>query len=269
MLNRLRTHARPLARLGCISIGTVYVLVGVFALLALAGVLTGSADEYRMIHIIRTLPGGALFIWILVLGLLGYVLWRVAEMVADPYEFGTTARGLATRAGIGLSAALYGLVAFAVGRTVSGYAGHDGEASEAEQQVFVGRVLEWPAGEWLVGGAGVLIVGFALLQLALVVNGRYTTEVCMSRRTRATRRLIHALARYGYSARAVILGVLGYFLIRTAFSRDPADVGDTDTAFDFIGGGVVGDSAFFIVAAGTIAYGMFMYVTAAYYQFEK
>lgn len=45
-------------------------------------------------------------------------------------------------------------------------------------------------------------------------------------------------------------------------------MGDTDTAFDFIGGGVVGDSAFFVVALGTIAYGLFMLANARYYQFE-
>ena len=61
--------------------------------------------------------------------------------------------------------------------------------------------------------------------------------------------------------------MLGYFLLRSALTHDASEVGDTDTAFDFIGGGVIGDSAFFVVALGTIAYGLFMYVNAKYYRF--
>ncbi len=37
------------------------------------------------------------------------------------------------------------------------------------------------------------------------------------------------------------------------------------TAFNFIGGGAVGDSAFAVVALGTTAYGIFMYINAWHY----
>lgn len=76
------------------------------------------------------------------------------------------------------------------------------------------------------------------------------------------------MAWWGYAARGVILAVLGYFLIGAALSRDPSRVGDTDTAFDTIGGGFVGDAAFFLVALGTVAYGGFMYAAALFYRFQ-
>jgi hypothetical protein len=67
----------------------------------------------------------------------------------------------------------------------------------------------------------------------------------------------------------VILCVLAWFLLDGAIRSDPKAVGDTDTAFDFIGGGIVGDSAFAVVALGTIAYGIFMYVNAWHYKFDS
>ena len=82
--NGLRRKARPLARVGCLSIGTVYVLVGTLALLALSGVLIEAADEDRLFDLLRGLPGGTLLIWLIVFGLSGYVIWRVAEALADP-----------------------------------------------------------------------------------------------------------------------------------------------------------------------------------------
>ncbi len=77
------------------------------------------------------------------------------------------------------------------------------------------------------------------------------------------------LSAAGYSARGVILCVLAWFLLDGAIRSDPKAVGDTDTAFDFIGGGIVGDSAFAVVALGTIAYGIFMYVNAWHYKFDS
>ena len=63
IISRVRRRARPLARFGCVSIGTVYVLVGVLALLALSGRLTGQADEDRIIRVLLDVPGGLLLIW--------------------------------------------------------------------------------------------------------------------------------------------------------------------------------------------------------------
>jgi hypothetical protein len=270
VIGRLKRHARPLARFGCVSIGTVYVLVGVLALLALFGVFTGSADEDRMIHVLRDLPAGILFIWAIVAGMAGYVVWRAIEVVADPYDFGSQPRGLAIRVGILLSALGYGLIAVSAARiAVVPGGGGNGEEAEEEQQMLVAQVLEWPAGTWLVAGAGVVLGLVGLLQFAVIARRSYAMEIGLESCSRTVRGTVHALASYGYAARGVILGVLGYFLIRGALRHDPSAVGDTDTAFDFIGGGTIGDSAFFIVALGTIAYGFYMYACARYYRFEK
>jgi hypothetical protein len=257
--------------MGCVSIGTVYVVVGVLALLALAGILIEAADEDRMVQVLMDLPGGAVLVWILVIGMVGYTGWRVVEVIADPYEFGSDWRGLATRGIIGLTAMAYGFLAFSIARLArahvrGGQSAFDG--AEEEQQLIVAQVLGWPAGEWLVAFAGLALVAVGLGQFAVLLRRGYTIEVSLEGRSPRIRRGIHVLAWYGYSARGVILVVLGYFLLRAAVRRNPADAGDTDTAFDYIGGGLVGDSAFFVVALGTIAYGVFMYLNAWFYRFK-
>lgn len=270
-LARLRKGARPLARFGCVAIGTVYIAVGTLALLALSGRLIEAADEDRMIPVLMNVPGGAALIWTIVIGIAGYVLWRVVEVVADPYGFGRDARGLATRAVIALTAAAYGALAVSAARlaaTHDGTAAGNRDGAEEEQQRLVAHVFEWPGGVWLVGAAGLALIAVGIGQFVVLARRGYTTEVDLPHQSGGWRRTIHAMAWYGYSARGVILTVLGYFLIRAAVRRNPAEAGDTDTAFDFIGGGVVGDSAFFVVALGTIAYGVFMYLNAWFYCFS-
>jgi hypothetical protein len=268
LASRLRKHTRPIARWGCIAIGTVYVLVGVVALLALSGVFTDHADENRIVRVVMGWPGGTALIWAIIAGLAGYVIWRVIEVFADPYEFGSDMRGLATRIGVGLSGLAYGIVAFSAARIALGAPGTN-ESSEQEQQRLVAEILAWPGGAWWVGLAGIVLWVFAILQIVLIVRRSYTIEIDMANRSPAMRRVIHGLAWAGYAARGVILGVIGYFLVKAATTLNPEEVGDTDTAFDFIGGGIVGDSAFFLVAVATVGYGIYMYLSAAFYRFRK
>lgn len=260
---------RPLARMGCAAVGSVYVLVGILALLALSGRLTGSADEDRMVYILMGVPGGPAIIWGIVIGAAAYVVWRIVEALADPHGFGAGPAGLVQRSAMGLSGSFYGLIAFSAARIALGRAGGTGEAAENEQQLLVAQVLAWSAGSWLVGAAGLLVVGFGIAQFVLVARRSYASDIRIAPRTPRARTIIHALAWYGYAARGVILCVLGYFLVKAAATHDPEAAGDTDTAFDFIGGGLAGDSAFAIVALGTIAYGLFMSACAVWYRFEK
>jgi hypothetical protein len=267
---RLKRKARPLARFGCASIGTVYVIVGVLALLALAGQLPGMADEDRMLRVVDDLPGGSLLIWGIAIGLFGYIGWRLIEAIADPYDFGSHLKGYAIRTGIVLSAVAYGVIAVSAARFAlgNGNDGNEADAGEERQQLLVAQVLEWPGGPWLVGIAGTIVGVMALLQVVLIVRRSYTLEIDLDSRAPATRYGIHILAWYGYAARGVILAVFGYFLIAAAWRREPGRVGDTDTAFDTIGGGTIGDLAFLLVALGTVAYGLFMYASALFYEFQ-
>lgn len=270
LLHRLSRIARPLARFGCVAIGTVYVLIGVLALLALAGIFIEAADEDRLIHVLRNLPGGTIVVWAIIAGAAGYVVWRAIEAWADPYEFGTSWHGLLVRTGIALSAVGYAVLAYSAARIAAApLVQGRGQIAEQKRQQLIAGVLTWPAGDWLVGAAGLALAVMGVGQAVLILRRSYTIEIDLEDRAPALRRGIHALAWYGYAARGVMLCVLGYFLLRGGIHSNPSAVGDTDTAFDTIGGGLIGDSAFFVVALGTIAYGLFMYACALFYRFQK
>lgn len=267
--NSLRMSARSLARVGCLSIGTVYLLVGALALLALSGRLIEAADEERMVQLLMRIPGGPLVIWGIVLGATAYVVWRVIEAFSDPYGFGAGWKGLARRAGVASSALGYGLIAITTARIAIGTGSGARDAAEEQQQFIVAQVLGWPGGEVLVGFAGAVLAVVGIGQFVLVARRAYATEIHIEPQTEFGERVIHFLAWYGYSARGVILCVLAWFFLDGATSGDANAVGDTDTAFDFIGGGTWGDLAFAVVALGTIAYGIFMYVNAWHYKFDS
>jgi len=260
---RIAPAARVLARAGCFSIGTVYVLVGVWAMLALVRVADPAADEERVLRRLMDVPAGGVFIAAVACGTAGYVLWLLFEAIFDPYASGRSWKGIAERIGIALSTLAYGAI---VASAVKVLLGGDGD-HERQQQRLVSQVLHWPAGQWLVGAAGLLVAVVGAYQIKYVYEGDH------GRRLRVRGRLARTLARVfawtGYGARCAILLVLGWFLLRAAWSFDPRAVGDTDSAFDFLGlgGGAVGNALFSAVALGTITYGFFMYMNGMYFNF--
>jgi hypothetical protein len=264
-MDKFQDAAQKLARYGCVSIGVVYMLIGVVAILALLQVGEARADEQRIIGFLLGLPLGEVLIGGIVGGLIGYIIWRIFEALTDPYNFGNDLKGLASRTGIALSGLGYGIVVYSAIRVLLGEGGN----GEEEQQLVVQQVLGWTAGPWLVGAVGVIMGASALVQFKYVASGQYEKRLHLGHLSSWQVNAIHSLAWAGYVARGIIMLILGYFFLRAAINLEPEAVGDTDTAFDFIGGGIIGDSVFFVVAAGTISYGLFMFVFAYLYKFRS
>lgn len=266
MKRKLLPAARVLGRIGCFSIGTIYVLIGVWAMLALLRVATPAADEQRILQRLTELPLGAPAIVGLALGVLSYILWLIFEAVFDPYEVGRGLKGISTRIGIALSSLAYGKIASSAVTVLLGSGAH----GEEERQRFAGRVLSWPAGPWLVGAGGVAVAIVGLLQIKYVYDGDHRPRIDLSGLGPYARVTVDILGWAGYGARCAILLVLGWFLVHAGWSFDASEVGDTDSAFDFLGlgGTALGKAVFSVVAVGTIAYGFFMYVNGRFFKAE-
>jgi len=255
------------ARIGCVSIGTVYVLIGVWAMLALLRVADPAADEQRILHRIMQLPGGSVFIAAIAAGTTGYILWLIFEAVFDPYKFGNTFKGAVERIGIALSSGAYGMIVSAAVRVLLG----DGATSQGRQQRLVATVLHWPGGRWLIAAAGVGAALVGLYQLKYVYDGDHARRLDMDHHGRRARLTVDALGWAGYGGRCAILIVFAEFLLRAAYSFNPRAVGDTDAAFNALSlsGGPFGMALFSAVALGTIAYGAVMYINAVTFDFGE
>lgn len=249
------------------SIGTVYVLIGAWAMLALLRVADPAADEQRVLHRLLQVPGGGLFIAAIAAGTSGYILWLIFEALFDPYNFGNTLKGAAERLGIALSSFAYGAIAAAAVRVLLG----DGASNQRRQQHLVAVVLHWPAGRWLVGAAGVGAALVGLYQLKYVYDGDHARRLDMDHHGRRARLAVDALGWAGYGGRCAILFVFAEFLLRAAYSFNPRALGDTDAAFNTLGlsGGPLGMGLFSAAALGTIAYGAVMYINAVYFDFGE
>lgn len=258
--NSPASSIKTLARLGFAAIGVVYLLMGVLALLAATGVGRGAhADREEAVLRLQDLPGGRILLGLIAIGLLGYIVWRFTQALRDTEQKGSDAKGLGTRLWYAVSGLFYGGLALYAGRlALSGQAAKGGGASQS----VAATVLRWPAGEWLLVLGGAVVVGFGLYQIYRAYAGQFQKDVNASSLSATQQRLVYRVGQVGFTARGIVLGIIGYFVVQAGLQSRAAAVGSTSDALDLLA--AMGPAILGAVAAGLVAYGLYMLVQARY-----
>jgi hypothetical protein len=143
-----------LARAGFVARGLIYGLIGILAIKLAVGHGGTKADQQGALKTIAQQPLGKVLLILVAIGLAGYALWRLfrALLGHGPEDSdGTFDRVAAFASGIVYAA----LCALAITILL-------GSGSQNEHKTAAG-VLGWPAGTWLVGIAGAVLVGVVVV----------------------------------------------------------------------------------------------------------
>jgi hypothetical protein len=251
-----------LARLGYASKGTVYVILGLLAAAAGAGLGGETADRRDVLEFILRQPFGRILLLVIAVGLLGYAVWRIGSGVADWERRGASLKGIALRIGSVVRGLAYGGFAVEVIRLVQGHARASG--SDASTRHWTQRVMSEPFGRWAVAAAGAIVVGYAVYQLYRGAAAKLGTQLRLERVRPGTRRWIVATSRLGMAARGVVFGVIGGSLVRAAFHHDSRAAKGTSGALREIASQPFGPWLLVLVGVGLAAYGVYAFVNARY-----
>jgi len=256
---------RTLARFGFAAKGFVYGLMGLLALLAATGQQNGrTADKKEAVHTLQSLPGGPILLGLIALGLLGYIVWRLVQAFRDTEDKGTDFKGIARRIGYAGSGLLYAGLAWYAAQLAMNSASDNGPST---QQTLTARVLAWPGGEWIIMGVGLITIGVGLYQLYQAYSGKFHKQVKSSDIPADQQNKVYRLGQAGYTARGIVLGIIGYFFVQAGQQSRATAVGSTDEAFDLLAS--MGPVVLGIVALGLMAYGLYMLVQAKYPVLKK
>lgn len=256
------------ASFGCISTGIVYGAIGVIAILSFLKLKQGGADESSLLTFLNQYTTGKILVWIILLGTLSYITWRITEAFNDPYGYGKNVKGMATRSGIALSTIADALLIYSTIQIMlhTATVKENGEPEALRQMIT--NILSMDSGKLIVFALGAVVFITAMVQLVYGVTKGYAERLDIYHIRKTGRRLIHLSAWIGYASRGIILGIIGYFFMESALTENPQAVVNTDKAFDFIGDHV-GHVFFILVAAGTVCYGIFMFCLGIWYDPDK
>jgi len=257
-----------LALWGCLATGLIYLSIGVIAILSFLKLKHGGADEASLLAFLDQYFIGKIFIGFILLGMVSYTIWRIYEAVKDPYGYGNDVKGILRRSVTALSSLADILIAFSAMQALSGSGDIKITGQPTAQRNMARHLLGQDWGYELLLATGIITCIVAIVQLGYVITKTYVERMDIKYMEQGKKNIIHVLAWTGHFARGIILGIIGFFFIKSATEANPQLVVNTDKAFDFIGDDV-GHLYFIMVAAGTICYGIFMFVFGWYYDTDK
>jgi hypothetical protein len=244
-------------RYGLIAKGVVYCLIGLITLFAAAGLSRHEAGKTDVLKFIYEQPFGTLLLVLIALGLFGYSMLRFFQAFKDIDGEGNGTHGIFARVGYAISGFVYLALAIYASKMI--WAGRQGGGDS--NQFILGRILTYPWGPWIIGLAGLIIIGNGIYQIYRAISGSFMKKIRLIRSNIET--TVRRAGVTGYCSRGVVLIVAGYLVVHAAYTSNAREAKGTEGAFRFIEN-TFGTVLMAIVALGLVGYGIFMFVKAKY-----
>jgi len=253
-----------LARVGLVSYGVVHLLVAWLALQLAWGTSSESADQSGALSTVAESPVGKPLLWIIAIGMFALALWQAMEVLR--WRSGWSASGEARTEAIKNTAKsvaktiIYVALGVLAVRTATG----SGGSSSQQQQNTTAGVFAWPAGRWLVGAAGLVLIGVGAYHVYKGVTKHFLKELDLAQAPPSATRLVTRLGQVGYPGKGIALGVVGGLIVWAAITFDPEKASGLDGALRTILDAPFGQVLLTLVALGIAAFGAYLFVRARY-----
>jgi hypothetical protein len=255
------TWVEGMARYGLVAKGISYGLVGALAVAVAVSDAGKATSRQGALAIVADESFGPILLVPLVLGFACYALWRLAEALFDRSGEGSDAMALAKRAGYVGRAVIYAGLTFI---TLQLLLGRHGTGAHEQQRRLTARVLDWPAGRWIVGAAGVVLISVGLYNAYRAVTQKFEEHWNEAEMGPTARRWLPRVSSLGLLSRFVVFSLIGVFVVKAAYEYDPNETIGLDGVLRKLVQTSYGPVLLFVVAAGLICYALFSFVEARY-----
>jgi hypothetical protein len=248
-----------LSRAGFVARGLIYGIIGILAIKLAVGSGGQTTNQQGALKTIAHQPFGKVLLILVAIGLAGYALWRLVRALLG-HGPESSDSDFERISGLASAISYAGLCAIAVGILLgSGSGGGSGNTSKT-----TAGVLGWPAGTWLVGIAGVVLIGVGLYQGYRGISRDFLEDSKTEQMSPWVQNWVEWIGCFGHLARMVVSCLVGVFLIKAAIEYDPNKAVGLDGALAKIAHASYGPFLLGIVAAGLIAFGVYSLSDARY-----
>lgn len=245
----------PVMRAGYGARALVYLVVGALALSAAfwGGEAQGTQNALADL---KRISFGPLLLWLIGLGLIAYMVWRLIDAAMDLEDYGSGAKGIFAR----LAQAVTGLIHGALGVSIISLAMGQGGSQGGGAENWTAKLMSLPYGPTLVAIVGAAVIGAGIYYVQKGVRGKYKEDI---RVTRMTERLDPAM-KAGFIAEGIIVGVVGGFLLYAGLTSDPGEAGGVGEALGSVRSLSFGAILFAALAIGLLCFAVENAVEAVY-----
>ncbi|WP_281966884.1 DUF1206 domain-containing protein [Roseovarius nanhaiticus] len=255
MANKAPAWVVPVMRAGYGARGLVYLTVGALALWA---VFWGGAAQgtQNALADLKQVTFGYVALWLIGLGLIAYMVWRLIDAAMDLEDEGSDAKGIFARLAQAVTGLIHGILGLSIIRLGMGQGGSGGNGAEN----WTAKLMSLPYGPSLVAIVGAVVIGAGIYYVQKGLRGKYREDI---RITPVTRKL-DPLMKAGFVAEGVIVGTIGGFLLYAGLTSDPGEAGGVGQALGYIRALDYGAFLFAALALGLLCFALENMVEAVY-----
>lgn len=248
-----------LARMGYGARGIVYVAIGLLAVMAALGAGGETTNSKGVVMNILGLPFGYFLVVLLIVGLMGYVLWRVVQGIADTDDHGHSFKGIMVRGGLLVSAITHFLLAIWAANILVGFS--DSSSGGSGSSGILNGIVSHQVGLMIFTAVGVAIIVVGILLIYKGASAGFEKYMNLPRDKASW---LKPMCQFGLVARGLVWCVLGWMIVRSAFFFGDKEKKTTDDALNVIASLDHGSWILAIVASGLFAFGAYSMLEAMY-----
>jgi hypothetical protein len=246
-----------LGRVGLVARGVLYLTVAVLCFRIAMGEAGATADKQGALVTLVQQPFGR---WILILtaaGLVAYTLWCVLK--AFLVEEDSDAKAWAKRAGCIGRAVIYGSAFVAA---ISVLQAKPQTSTNQKGQGWSATVLGWPGGRFIVGLAGLALIGAALWNGYRAVSRKFEEHLDRSEMSERTWRTVGFIGMGGLLGRMVAFLAVGWFVVKAAVEFNPSEPVGLDQSLRTLQSMTYGPWIIVLAAIGLGLFGLYSFAEA-------
>jgi hypothetical protein len=246
-----------LARGGYAARGVLYLVIGIFALLA-AQDSTKPKDSHKSLEALLSQPFGYFLVGLVVAGLLAFAAWRVLQATRDVDHHGKKLKGLVIRTGLFAGGLVNGALAFfALGLLMSGMGSSDHSGGRTKD--WLAHLLSWEHSNVLVYLIALIPFGVGI---AHIIKGWKASFEKYFEADEDVMRYVRPVSRFGLIARGVVFIEIALLLAFSGSAYQAMDPPGMKEALDALQNLPAGWLALMVMAFGLIAFSVYSFSEA-------
>ena len=250
-------------RFGLVAYGFVYLLVAWVAAQLALGNHSGRPSPQGALAELADDPVGHVVLWAVAVGLFVLVLWRVLEAVGGHRGAEGVELLVARALSVG-KALLYGALGVSAVRIALG----SGESRRAPKTATA-KVMDWPAGQWIVGLVALGIIGYGVAMVWTGCTDRFLRHLDGNGQTGHSGRAYTWFGRVGHVAKGVAFGIVGCLVGYAALTHEPRKSGGLDQGLAKVLHQPFGPWLLLVIAVGIGCYGLFCFARARHLSAQR
>lgn len=243
-------------RVGLVAYGLVHLMVAWLAGQLALGDKSEDASNTGALHAIADQPLGGVLIWMIALGLVLLVVWRLLEFAFGYREVDDDVKRWRKRLTALGKGFLYAAIAWSAIKTAVG------DGSKGGTDSTTAKLMNLPGGQVIVGAVALAILAYGAMLVFRGWTEKFTEHLDAEGESGKDGSAYVLLGKVGYIAKGLAIGVVGGLFAYAAITHQAKKSGGLDQALQTVLDQPFGPVMAMAMALGFACYGLFCFARA-------